>query len=142
MSDYDFKKLSFYRPGDRIYAQAQQIWMILVGIVITYQLQDMQGRPPTVTYGELAEAMGKDRQAGRTLTRQLWIIGEYCRENGVPTLNSIVVNRETGMPGHDVVLSSGNTAKAEMRNVSRYKWASVRIPSIAAFRDVWDQISE
>ena len=142
MSDYDFKKLSFYAPGDRIYAQAQQIWMILVGIVIAHQVGGAKGLPATITYGDVAELMGKGRQAGRTLTRQLWMIGEYCRDNGIPTLNSIVVNRETGLPGHDVVLSSGNTAADEIRNVSRYEWAKVRIPSIATFRDVWDQISE
>ena len=142
MSDYEFKPITYFEPGDRIYAQAQQAWVILTGVVTAHQMGYSNLGQPLVTYGDLAEAMGKGRQAGRTLTRQLWMIGEYCKFNGLPTLNSIVVNQETGLPGHDVVLNSGNDAQTEMRNVGRYRWSMLRPPSIATFRDVWEQINE
>jgi hypothetical protein len=140
--DFDFKTVSYYAEGDRLWVQAQRIWVILVGIVIASQVSGAGPKAARITYGDLAEVMGKPRQAGRTLTRQLWMIGEYCKFNGLPTLNSIVVNQDTGVPGHDVVLSSGNSVAQEMTNVARFNWASVRIPSTATFRDVWEQLSE
>ena len=141
MSDFDFKAASFFGEGDRIWAQAQQIWVVLAGMATAKQVSS-ETDLPLITYGELAEVLGKPRQAGRTLTRQLWMIGEYCKFNRLPTLNSIVVNQETRLPGHDVVLSSGNTSIAkELRDVASYDWAKVRIPTVATFRDVWEQIS-
>lgn len=142
MDGYDFKQASYFGEGDRLWAQAQRIWVILVGIVIASQIKGASANSARVTYGDLAQAMGKPRQAGRTLTRQLWMIGEYCKFNELPTLNSIVVNQDTGLPGHDVVLSSGNSVQKEMSNVARFDWSSVRVPSISTFRDVWEQISE
>ncbi|HEY0164968.1 MAG TPA: hypothetical protein VGB39_06310, partial [Sphingomicrobium sp.] len=111
--NFDFKQASFYEDGDRLWVQAQRMWTILVGIVIASQVTRAGPAVARITYGDLAEAMGKPRQAGRTLTRQLWMIGEYCKFNGLPTLNSIVVNQETGLPGHDVVLNTGKTVKQE-----------------------------
>ncbi|MCJ8191189.1 hypothetical protein [Sphingomicrobium aestuariivivum] len=138
--EFHFKDVAFYGDGDRIWAQAQQIWQILVGLVTTNQIEGTPEKSK-ITYGRLAGVMGKPTQAGRTLTRQLWMIGEYCRYNDLPTLNTIVVNKETGLPGHDVVLNSGNSIATELSNVADYNWASVRQPTISTFRDVWEQIS-
>ena len=52
-----------------------------------------------MTYGELAERMGyADRRAGHMLSRQLGIIGEFCRLNDLPALNSVVVNQRLAFP--------------------------------------------
>ncbi len=138
------KAITRYPESSRVYSQAQQIWGVLTGIVVAAQIQKRKTskfQQPKITYGELAETIGKSSQAGRTLTRQLWIIGEYCLHNKIPTLNSIVVNRETGMPGHDVVLTDQNSVDDEMDAVANYDWAMVRQPSMSTFRKMWEKIS-
>ena len=142
-SEFEFKPLRYFEGGDRIWGQAQQIWVILVGLVTSARINQTKGESARLTYGDLAEAMGKPRQAGRTLTRQLWMIGEYCRFNEIPTLNSIVVNKETRLPGHDVVLTTGNSnVQKELADVAKFNWAAVRVPTASTFRDVWEQISQ
>ena len=125
-----------YARGDRLAVQAQQIWLILIG----------QARlvKEVITYGDLALLMGyEDRRAGHMLARQLGIVGWYCMRNKLPTLNSIVVNADSKLPGDDVVLSSGREANArdkkrEIAEVLKEDWFSIRVPTTGTLRQIWD----
>ena len=127
-----------YAAGDRLPVQAQRIWLILTGFV--------SGRPGprktdarTMTYGELAERMGhSDRRAGHTLGRQLGIVGHYCLMNGLPALNAIVVNQDTGEPGGDVVLTPPGDFRREVRAIYNTDWYAVGVPSTGTLRKVWE----
>ena len=136
----DIPEIKRYDIGDRIYVQAQRIWLILVAFVKGPTRKP--GDPKTITYGEVAELMGyPDRRAGHMLSRQLGIIGEYCRLNDLPALNSIVVNQTTGVPGEDVLLRDGRTVKEEQRAVMIEDWFSLRIPTTGTLRKVWDSMN-
>jgi hypothetical protein len=120
-----------FARGDRLAIQAQRIWLILSGWAALMKR--------TITYGELANLMGHaDKRAGHVLARQLGIVGRYCTVNDLPPLNAIVVNGTTKMPGHDVVLRAGRTAKQEIQAVLKEDWFSIRVPTTGTFRQIWD----
>lgn len=121
-----------FKRGDRLYVQAQQIWLILVSKVMMQK--------SLITYGELAEYMGySDRRAGHTLCRQLGIIAKYCILNKLPTLNTIVVINYTDMPGELVIVRPNYTVKQEQSAVFKENWFNVRVPTTGTFRKVWEQ---
>ena len=126
-----------FAPGDRIYVQAQQVWLILVAVVM---LSDRNARrPTTITYGELALKMGfKDKRAGHMLGRQLGIVGQYCKLNGLPTLNAIVVHESDGQPGKGVITRSGKQHPEEQSAVMKEDWFRIRVPTTGTLRSVWD----
>src|SRR5664279_5650711 len=88
-----------FRAGDRVYVRAQQVWMILVSLVMSKEARASQ----LPTYGDIAEKMGLDRRAGIGLGRELGIIGQWCIANKFPAINCVVVSQETGTPGPGVV---------------------------------------
>lgn len=130
--------LKKYADGDRLYTQAQQIWLILSAHA-AFKPDTSDWGEGYITYGDLAELMGKSRLAGRTLARQLGIVGYYCLEHGLPPLNAIVVNQDTGLPGADVVLSEGSTIKEDQEKVLTFNWFGVRPPTISMLRDVYER---
>ena len=136
-----FKNPRKFAAGDRVHVQAQQIWQLLVAILISRKFEGHQAQIK-VTYGDLAKAMGKPSQAGRSLIKPLWIIGEFCKDVGIPTLNSIVVNKATGIPGEHVVLSDGRSVADEMRAVNAYDWAQISPPTRGTLLVVWNTIRE
>jgi hypothetical protein len=75
------------------------------------------------------------------LSRQLGIIGQYCRLNDLPALNSIVVNQATGEPGEDVVVRDGRTPKQERKAVMAQDWFQFGVPTTGTLRKVWASIS-
>lgn len=101
---------------------------------------DRGPKPVTMTYGDLALAMGHaDARAGHTLGRQLGIVGRFCVENDLPPLNVIVVNKETEAPGSEVVLRDGRTVREEQLAVLKEDWFSIRVPTTGTFRQVWEE---
>ena len=135
--------------GDQRHVQAQRIWLILTAHVMAErrirQLMDdgwiqLRKRPrrlgeKLITYGELAESMqmkGK-RNAGRNLGPPLGIVGEYCRLNNLPMLNSIVTLR-SGEPGSRVLVRDGKTYHEEQHEVMETDWFAYRVPTTGAFR--------
>ena len=126
-----------YGKGDRIFVQAQQIWLILTSHSV-FQPDTSEWGKGIITYSDLAELMGKSRQAARTLDRQLGTVGYYCLENGLPPLNAVVVNQETGMPGSYVVETKPGSWKRDQKKVLKQDWFSVRPPSIRALRLVYE----
>ena len=119
-----------YQAGDRIHVQAQQVW----GLLTAYAT--FGGRQP-ISYGDLAEWMGKDRRAGITLGRQLGIVGRYCLANDCPPLNVIVVGRD-GRPGEGVVTRVGKTIKQDQKAVFKYEWLKVRPPLLRDLQAIWE----
>lgn len=126
-----------FGESERVHVRAQQIWLILVAWVMEHRGERFHQAEP-ITYGDLAEKMGMDRRAGRTLARALGLIGELCVANGLPALNAIVVNDQTGQPGHAVVVTADRTARQEQLEVFRFPWYTVRVPTSNMFRDVWE----
>lgn len=131
----EIRTIRQYKEGDRLHIQAQRIWLILAAFVSS-PIRKTTDRK-MLTYGDLAELMGYDRRAGHTLARQLGIVGHYCLRNGLPTLNSIVVNQNTGEPGDDVVLTKGRSPKEERRAVMATNWLEYGIPSTGTLRKMW-----
>jgi hypothetical protein len=130
-----------FERGDRLYVQAQQIWLILVALVMSEQsgAPARPGRARTITYGDLAIRMGRaDGRAGHTLSRQLGIIGRLCIQNKLPALNAIVVNQVTGEPGGDVVLNHNKKPAQERADVMKVDWFQLRVPTTGTFRQVWE----
>ena len=132
--------IKHYGIGDRIYVQAQRIWLVLVAFVMSPTRKPRD--PKTITYGEVAELMGyPDRRAGHMLGRQLGIVGTYCIRNGLPPLNAIVVTEATGMPGDEVLLRPGRTPEQEQRAVMDEDWFALRMPTTGTLRKVWDSMN-
>lgn len=132
-------KIKRFARGDRLPVQAQQVWLILVAFVM-HSKHDPK-HPTTITYGEVAAAMGyPDPRAGHTLGRQLGIVGEFCKANDLPPLNAIVVNQNTGMPGNEVVLRDGRTVRQEQAAVMREDWFCLRVPTTGTFRKVLEAL--
>lgn len=132
----------FFIKGDALYVQAQQIWIILTGFVmmkacLSFDHKVKQKLPDLIFYSELAQLMG--RPGGQNmLSRQLGIVGHYCVLNDIPPLNIIVVNKDSGLPGDGAVLREGCNVKSEMNAVTDFNWFNVRVPTIGAFRKVYD----
>ena len=128
--------------GDQRHVQAQRVWIILTAHVMKEWTWREEPRPPRrrkdvlITYGELAKRMRMDPKAGVTLGIPLGTVGEYCRVNGLPTLNSIVIMQETGHPGLNVLVRDGKTYKDEQREVMRTDWFAYRVPTTGAFRKI------
>lgn len=126
-----------FKRGDRVYVQAQQLWLILTAQVMQWP----HLRPALITYGELALKMGyADARAGHNLGRQLGIVGHYCLRNRLPALNSIVVDRGTDAPGDGVVHHDERSVTQEQRAVMREDWFRVRVPTTGTFRKVWESM--
>lgn len=126
--------------GARVWAQAEQMWTILSGFVMFSGAT--AGQPITITYGELAKLMGYDSAlAGHTLGRPLELIGRLCLRSGLPPLNVVVVSKETGFPGAEVLLRSGSNVAADQQAVAAVDWFSWRAPSANTFRTIWEERS-
>ena len=68
-------------------ARAAEAWGILTA-------QAVKGEP--ITYGQLAKIMGVHPRVCRFF---LGLIQEYCMSASLPPLQSLVVNKTTGIPG-------------------------------------------
>jgi hypothetical protein len=127
--------------GVRIWSLAEQLWGILAAFAVFSSRQ--HGHPKTITYEELASLMGKDSDlAGHMLSRPLELIGRLCLLSGVPPLNVIVVSRETGGPGAEVLLRIGSTVEQDQLAVADHDWFRWRPPSGNMFRIIWETRAE
>jgi hypothetical protein len=133
-----------YKKGDRIPVRAQQIWHILTSHAVLKpdgQYESDGGwsgwGKGLITYSDLAEQMGMSRNAGRTLSRHLGLIGFFCIENNLPPLNTIVINDDTGIPGKGVVEKKGFSK--DQKNVLDHPWFSYRPPTIGVLKNLYDE---
>lgn len=128
-----------YAFGDRVFVTAQQMWSILAGFVMWSPDAAKRG---LITYGDLAEKAGyADRRAGRLIGRQLGVIGEFCLQNDLPALNSIVVRADSGVPGTGVVHNVARTVSEEQEDVLAYNWYIIGVPTTGMLRKVWESLA-
>jgi hypothetical protein len=124
--------------GSRVWSQAEQMWVILTAFVMFSDAT--AGESKTLTYGRLAKLMGYDSSlAGHTLGRPLELIGRLCLRSQLPPLNVVVVSKETGSPGAEVLLRPGSTVEKDQIAVAAEDWFSWRAPSANIFRTIWEQ---
>lgn len=87
------------------------------------------------TYGELGQHLGLPAIA---VGEAVGPVYRYCKAKGLPLLNFIVVNEETGRPSLDI--AKNYDIPAEQAKVFRHEWLSVEnhaaaVPSIEDFQE-------
>lgn len=70
------------------------------------------------------------------MSKHLGVIGYYCKKKGLPPLNAIVVNEESGIPGDGVVETEG--FKRDQKDVWNIDWFLYRPPSVKALKNIYD----
>ncbi|SDE00332.1 hypothetical protein SAMN05421538_103220 [Paracoccus isoporae] len=114
--------LSYFEEGDEVYMRAQQIWQILTGWV---KLECQDGNLPVglISY----ESLGKYMQySHRSLGRPLGIIALLCRNDELPSLNTVVVRKDSQKPGDGVIFSGELTE--DQTAVLKYNWFQIATP--------------
>lgn len=101
-------------------SRALQIYLILIGAA---------SRRETITYGKLGPMLGHER-GGAFLAQQLGPLMAWCKRNGLPALTTLVVNKETGLPGDGLTAVRAPDVVAEQQRVFDYDWYSLFPPSI------------
>ena len=119
--------------GARRHEQAHFVWIALAGWV-----QHHNGE--TITYGELAELLGYESKAGRTLSEALGMVSLYCLYNDLPPLSCIVVARISNTPGWEGMIPEGSSLKKEQKRVWNTEWQLYRTPSPGTFRRVQEEL--
>ena len=101
--------------------RAQQLWPLLAFAARNRQI---------LFYGEIAKVCGVPAAA---VGQNLEPIQRYCAEKALPPLTSIVVNRETGLPG------TGFTAAADVPGAQvrtfLFDWFGIEAPSETDLKD-------
>lgn len=129
---------SLPESGARRPEQAHAVWNVLSGFVLFEKNK-------TITYGELAQLLGYEARAGRTLTEALGIVSFYCLHNGLPPLSCIVVSKMTGRPGWEGMIPQDSTLEFEQERVWNTEWHLYRTPSVNTFRKArenfdWEEV--
>ena len=105
--------------------RATQVWAVLALAARNRQ---------TLTYEMLSQLIGVP---ARGLADILDHIQRYCMQEGLPALTSIVVNKETGLPGHG--FTAVQDVPREQEVVFGHDWLAVDTPTPsileAAFRE-------
>jgi hypothetical protein len=95
--------------------RAQQLWSILVLAATSRQ---------TLTYDMVAKATGVVRPSIGDFLRP---IQQYCTEQTLPPLTSIIVSEETGLPGLGFIAAAD--VPAAQSKVFQHRWLDVRAPT-------------
>ena len=107
-------------PGwERPAWRALQAWQILISKASDSSI---------ITYGDLANMMGYTD--AHHLDYILSHIQYYCQQDGLPLLNSIVVNQETGLPGEGITVKPEQIPLIHMQ-VFRQNWFDIVPPTIS-----------
>jgi hypothetical protein len=100
--------------------RARKAWPILAETALH------KGKP--LTYGQLCKKLGLHHRSAR------WFLGElqtYCKKEGLPPLQALVVNKKTGLPGAGYI-ASGRSPKEHgeaLNRVYSYNW-TIKAPVI------------
>lgn len=65
-------------------------------VLLNYVINNLDN--PVITYGELASKISLDFNP-QNLSEPLGNISDICKENGLPLISVVVVNKDTGLPG-------------------------------------------
>ena len=105
--------------------RAQQLWSVLVLAAQNRQV---------LTYEIVARACGLPAPAIGDLLRP---IQQFCSENALPPLTSIIVSKQTGLPG-DGFIAAENVPMAQLQTFGR-NWLEVEAPSAEQFAEAYSR---
>jgi hypothetical protein len=106
-------------------ARGLQIWQILIGKAHNRQ---------TITYGQLAKLLGFE--GAGTMAHMLGHVYFYCQQKGLPPLNVLVVNQESGLPGEGVKHIDLNRSREE---VFGFNWYGIWPPTPDELRIAFEE---
>lgn len=95
--------------------RAVQLWSLLVVSAIRRQV---------LTYGLIAKVTGVVRPSIGDFLRP---IQQYCTENSLPPLTSLVISEQTGLPGEGFIAAS-DVPLTQVR-VFQFNWLNTRAPT-------------
>ncbi len=98
------------------YERAARAWPLLIKSAQKRQI---------ITYGQLAAQMDLHPRVCRFF---LGIIQDYCKENNIPPLQSLVVNQRTGVPGDGYRATGRVNMGSVYENVFAYPWEKMKNP--------------
>ena len=105
--------------------KAQQLWSILVLAATHRQI---------LTYDIVARAAGAIRPGIGGFLRP---IQQYCIEQQLPPLTSIIVSEETGLPGEGFIAAAD--VPAAQSRVFQHPWLDERAPNEDQFREAYNR---
>jgi hypothetical protein len=108
--------------------RAQQLWSILVLAARSRQV---------LTYEMVAQACGVPAPSIGDFLRP---IQQYCTENGLPPLTSIIVNKSSGLPG-DGFIAAENVPIAHVQTFDK-DWLEQQAPSAEQLADAYTRAPE
>src|SRR5438309_7592832 len=111
--------LSYYQDNSTLITRAQQIYHVLIGLARNRQ---------TIRYGDLGTLIGYGAARGSVLGQPIGYIYYWCREHNIPELNTLVVEKDTGLPASGMIGAETGVA-AEHEKVFDYPWFSIFPPS-------------
>jgi hypothetical protein len=100
-------------------ARALQVYLILMGAAKNRQ---------TLTYRGLADTLQFGGKGAGVLAHILGHIMYWCHEEGLPSLTSLVVNKESGLPGPG--LSAPADVNSERERIYEYDWYAIVPPAM------------
>lgn len=105
--------------------RAQQLWSILVLVARNRQI---------LTYDMVGRACGVPAPSIGDFLRP---IQQFCSENGLPPLTSIIVNKQTGLPGEGFIAAE-NVPLAHVQTFET-NWLDVEAPSAEQLADAYSR---
>lgn len=114
-----------FNPSSSMSLRAVQAWQILVHVAAERR---------TITYESLAYIMF-ERPAQGVLNRILGHIAFYCKDEGLPMLTVLVVNKDTGRPGNNIPLDRmPESVDTERERVYDEHWFNIVPPTVDDLR--------
>lgn len=117
-----------FNPSASHPARAVQAWQILVGRAMNRQ---------TVTYLGLSQLM-YGKSAPGVLDKILGHIAFFCKEEKLPPLTSVVVNKSIGVPGHAIPVEASKVDELR-EQVYEFDWHDVYPPSADELKAAYDR---
>jgi len=98
--------------------RALQIWQVLIGAAHNRQI---------LTYEILAGLIGLPKW---TQAQSLWLVANYCKQEGLPPLTVLVVEKDSGQPSTDLITQDLNRDRERVFN---YPWLGLRPLQVGDF---------
>ena len=113
------RRLPMRGSANRSQRRASEIWKVLIARAL--------GKL-NITHGELALEIHFN--GANLLAYPLDCIALYCRQNDLPPLTVLTVNRDSGKPGDGWFKANpGSDPNAERERVFGYGWSSISLPT-------------
>jgi hypothetical protein len=97
--------------------RALQIYLVLIGAASNKQI---------LTYGDVARTL--EFGGSNILGTPLGMIHYWCEHHGLPPINTLVVNRDTGIPGQEIPPIPGKTINEVHQAVFQMNWYMIMPP--------------